>query len=213
MARMRKPPLNWRRINTLRTRCIPYSIEDLAVMKARAKAREKGLPEIVFDDPREGDEKPGRHPDGRGLYLQVRGQDNCSWLFRYEYDGKEQLIGLGSLKDWNLDQARGERDRLRQQLSKGLDPRAERDKELSARRAADRDREAKAVTFAEIHQRWWEKKRDEKAYTNPKHLAQKLQMLKTHAYPTIGNLVVGEITKAHMVKLFEQPNLKGKFEL
>src|SRR5689334_14350206 len=95
-ARRRKAmALSVRRINTLRTRCIPYTPEELAVMKARAEARRKGLPEVVFDDPRQGDEKPGRHLDDRGLYLQVRGPDNCSWLFRYEFDGKEQLIGLG----------------------------------------------------------------------------------------------------------------------
>lgn len=58
--------LSVKRIERLRTRCIPYKPEELTVIKARAEAKREGWPERhwpVFNDPRQGDEKPGRHLD------------------------------------------------------------------------------------------------------------------------------------------------------
>ena len=37
---------------------------------------------------------PGLHPDGRGLYLQVK-RGGRSWIFRYMLDGKAHHMGLG----------------------------------------------------------------------------------------------------------------------
>jgi hypothetical protein len=52
----------------------------------------------------------GMHADGGGLYLQVTttpaGQLNKSWLFRYGVGGRERQMGLGSLTEVKLADAR-----------------------------------------------------------------------------------------------------------
>ena len=39
--------------------------------------------------------KPGLYPDGKGLYLQVRGPGARSWLYRYMRLGKARVMGRG----------------------------------------------------------------------------------------------------------------------
>lgn len=80
--------------------------------------------------------EPGRYGDGQCLYLQVAGFTNRSWIFRYERDGKERMLGLGPLHTFSLEEAR-ERARLtRQQIKLGQDPLESRRTE-KARRALE----------------------------------------------------------------------------
>lgn len=50
--------------------------------------------------------KPGRHADGRGLYLLVRASGSRSWVLRTQADGKRHDLGLGSTTKLTLSQAR-----------------------------------------------------------------------------------------------------------
>src|SRR5262245_16595468 len=86
--------------------------------------------------------------DGGGLYLQlmrsVSGDAmNKSWLFKYELRGRRHEMGLGSLQDFSLAEARQRHRPLRQQVSDGIDPLAER-RQRNAERAAE---SAKTMTF------------------------------------------------------------------
>jgi hypothetical protein len=67
--------------------------------------------------------KPGKHYDGQGLRLEIKGPNNASWVTRYQIDGLTRYMGLGSAKTFNLAEAR-ERNRklVRQKLADGLDP-------------------------------------------------------------------------------------------
>jgi hypothetical protein len=47
--------------------------------------------------------KPGRHGDGGGLYLEVADGGSASWVYRWERDGREHWLGLGSARDHSLD--------------------------------------------------------------------------------------------------------------
>ena len=77
--------------------------------------------------------EPGRYGDGHGLYLQVVSPTNRSWIFRYERDAKERMLGLGPLHTFTLEEAR-ERARLtRQQLKAGQDPFEQRKTEKAQR--------------------------------------------------------------------------------
>jgi hypothetical protein len=44
--------------------------------------------------------------DGGGLWLVCRRGGNKNWQFRYTIDGREQAIGLGSVRDVSLAEAR-----------------------------------------------------------------------------------------------------------
>src|SRR5262249_57512348 len=66
--------------------------------------------------------KPGRHPDGDGLYLQITPTGVKSWVLRYERAGKERMMGLGPARIFSLREARERARRARQQLDAGVDP-------------------------------------------------------------------------------------------
>lgn len=72
----------------------------------------------------------GLHSDGNGLYLQVtqgaKGAINKSWLFKYQLNQRKREMGLGSLLDVSLQDARKKVIELRQLLIDGKDPLHER---------------------------------------------------------------------------------------
>src|SRR5690349_23134674 len=41
--------------------------------------------------------KPGRHSDGKGLYLLVKPSGSRSWVLRVQHRGRRQDFGLGSV--------------------------------------------------------------------------------------------------------------------
>lgn len=63
----------------------------------------------------------GVHNDGGGLYLRIRG-DRRSWLFRFAIAGRKREMGLGSLADVTLAQARQLADEARRLVASGVDP-------------------------------------------------------------------------------------------
>ena len=67
--------------------------------------------------------RPRRHGDGGCLYLQVNGPDRGAWVFMVKRGGKQRPIGLGSVRDVPLKDARELADACRQAVRKGRDPR------------------------------------------------------------------------------------------
>ena len=51
--------------------------------------------------------KPGKHYDGQGLRLEIKGPNNASWVARYQIDGVTRYMGLGSAKTFNLGRGAG----------------------------------------------------------------------------------------------------------
>jgi hypothetical protein len=67
---------------------------------------------------------PGRYRDQevRGLYLEVRGPSTRSYVLRYQLNGKERWMGLGSTDTFSLEQARQRARDARRMLSDKVDP-------------------------------------------------------------------------------------------
>jgi hypothetical protein len=79
---------------------------------------------------------PGLHCDGGNLYLQVTigAEGNCrrSWIFRYQLKGrKPRDMGLGSINDVTLAEARETALEYRKLVKKGTDPIAKRNAEVA----------------------------------------------------------------------------------
>jgi len=132
----------------------------------------------------------GRYPDGHGLFLQVGPTGAKSWLFRFQLNGRERYMGLGSVRNFSLKEARERARKARQLLDDGVDPIEAR---LTARDAdgkAGRERltfKQAAEQFLAVHEAGWR---------NAKHRAQWRSSLKAHAFPTLGERPVAAIDQA-----------------
>jgi integrase len=142
--------------------------------------------------------KPGKYPDGDGLYFIVAGPSSRNWSYRYWIGGKERWHGLGSLNDVSLKEVRMKRDEARQRVRAGIDivqeKRAAREETRAVQTAAA------ALTFEQCAERYiadnWTK-------WSKKHRAQWPSSLKAYAYPTIGALTIAEIKPSHIFELLE----------
>jgi integrase len=138
----------------------------------------------------------GMHADGGGLYLQVTktasGQLNKSWLFRFAIGGRERQMGLGSVTEVKLADARRKAADCRQQRLEGIDP-------IEARESARRLAEVSAITFRLAFETYFATKR--KSLSNPKHAAQWQSTMETYVFPTIGNRPVADIESREILEL------------
>jgi len=100
---------------------------------------------------------PGYHADGGGLYLQKREGGPGSWVFRYERNGKEKWIGLGSLDTITIGEARDQARQYRKMLLEGRDPVIER----HAERAEAAKAAAETILFRDAWATVVESRKDE----------------------------------------------------
>jgi roadblock/LC7 domain-containing protein len=126
--------------------------------------------------------------DGGGLYLQVTlgadGNVRRSWIFRYQRSRHENKrdMGLGSLNDVGLAEAREEARKWRKVLASAKDPITERDAEI-ARNLAN---SAVVMTFDQAAEAYIAQHRS--TWKNPVHAAQWPASLKTYASSIIGKM-------------------------
>jgi integrase len=141
----------------------------------------------------------GYYPDGAGLYLQVSTAGTKSWIFRYCVAGRTHDMGLGSLNDFTLAEARARAKECRQQRARGIDP-------VEARRAvATRQRleEASNVLFKRAAERYLAAHEGE--WKNKRHRDQWHSTLETYVYPIAGAVSVGAFDTPLMLAVLEQP--------
>lgn len=80
--------------------------------------------------------KPGLYSDGGKLYLRVGSASQKSWVFLFQWGGKAKEMGLGSLRDVTLAEARRRRQTQVEILARGDNPIEVRERERAAQRAA-----------------------------------------------------------------------------
>lgn len=161
---------------------------------------------------------PGWHAVGgvAGLVLQVGkpSQDGGtiprSWLFRFRFGGKREVMGVGSYPQVSLAQAREQAKKHSLDVKNGINPLAKKKTEKSALLA----QAAKQKTFKECAEAYT--KAHASDHTNDKHRKQWESTLKTYAYPVIGSLLVADITMRHVLDVLLQETThrdktKGKF--
>ena len=146
--------------------------------------------------------KPGYYPDGAGLYLQVKSAAKSSrvsrsWLFRYNHNQRPTWMGLGSVRDINLADARQQAAECRRLLALGRDPITERDGE----RARTLVKKLRLMSFDQCSQAYIAAHRD--GWRSAKHAAQWENSLRLHASPVIGKLPVDEVELRHVLLILE----------
>lgn len=150
----------------------------------------------------------GRHAVGGadGLHLRIAGGSRA-WVLRIAVgtrlndNGKPVVhrrdVGLGSYPEVSLAEAREKARELRKQVRGGIDPIEQKKQDREALRV----QQSKAKTFRECAEVVIANKSRE--LKNAKHVAQWQSTLETYAYPTIGERIVGTITKADVVGVLE----------
>lgn len=136
--------------------------------------------------------KPGIYSDGGGLYLGTRPSGTRSWLSIYMIDGKRRELGLGSVFDVSLAQAR-EKARLARQLHlDGIDP-------IVERRRVSKPKQ-KVMTFGEMATALIDD--IEKGFDNKKHRDQWRSSISGYAKPIL-TLPVDEVDTDAIVALLK----------
>lgn len=129
--------------------------------------------------------KPGRHADGQGLYLLVSPTSARSWVLRVQVRGRRRDIGLGSIAELTLADARERSADLRKVAKAGRDPIAFRDKAK-----VETPTFAKAVEACHAARGSDWKGRSANAF---------LASLKQHAYPRLANLLIDSVDEQDIV--------------
>jgi integrase len=115
--------------------------------------------------------------------LYVKESGSKTWVLRLTINGKRRDIGLGSLDDVTLGEAREAADEMRKIARQGGDP-------LRQKREAKKVK-IEAMTFRQAAEA--AHKEQKAGWRNPKHRAQWLSSLETYAYPFIGDLPVADV--------------------
>jgi hypothetical protein len=141
--------------------------------------------------------------DGGGLYVQVTvggdGNIRRSWLFKYlsRSQRRTREMGLGSLHDVTLGEARDRAREYRKLLSEGIDPIEYRESRIAKTIAAA----TVTMTFDEAADLYIKQHRS--GWKNPRHAAEWPSSLRSYASPVIGKMSVADITTAHISKVLD----------
>lgn len=135
---------------------------------------------------------PGTYGDGGGLYLQVRGVDRKSWLFRFKLHRRGHLMGLGALRDVTLAEAREAATAARRLVRSGVNP--------IERRRLERAKET-AITFRQVADAYITA--HEVGWRNAKHRAQWSNTLASYAHPILGPMPVASIDTGAVMRCLE----------
>jgi len=154
--------------------------------------------------------RPGRYSDGGGLYLKVSinpttGEARRSWIYRFEHNGRERFMGLGSLNDVTLAEARERATAARRLHRDGQDPIDARE----AARTAKRLEATRAMTFSQCAEAYINAHKV--GWRSTEHLQQWIGSLRRYVAPVIGALPVQQIDVALVMKTL-QPIWQSKTE-
>jgi len=128
--------------------------------------------------------KPGRHGDGRGLFLYVKPTGSRSWVLRFQMQGRRRDLGLGAYPDVSLAMARERAGEARRLIANGVDP-------------ITRKQQANPKRFKEAALELIESKRP--GWKSEKHAAQWTSTLESYVFPKIGVVQVAKIETADVI--------------
>jgi integrase len=128
-----------------------------------------------------------------------------SWIFRFEHNGRERFMGLGSLNDVTLAEARERATAARKMHRDGQDPIDARE----AARTAKRLEATRAMTFAQCAEAYIDAHKA--GWRSTRHLDQWNESLRLYIAPVLGALPVQQIDVALVMKTL-QPIWREKTE-
>ena len=143
--------------------------------------------------------------DGDGLQLRVRVNRSMQWNFNYRHPVTKNRINmaLGPYPEVSLAQARKKTVEARELLAQGIDPKAQRNELLEAKRAETE------YTFENIATAWFELKKDS---VTPAYAEDIWRSLTLHVFPDLKTTPLSEISAPMVIKLLRPIEAKGSLE-
>lgn len=139
--------------------------------------------------------EPGRYADRDGLYLQVTKKGSRSWIYRYQINGKRREMGLGALKEVSLKDARELAGDARKLQRRGIDPKAQRDRQQATQGDPGAWTFDKCATaYIKAHAPGWK---------NEKHEDQWRNTLETYVKPVFGHLPVDQVDTSLVMQVLQ----------
>ncbi|WP_122448081.1 integrase domain-containing protein [Pseudomonas viridiflava] len=143
--------------------------------------------------------------DGDGLQLRVRVNRSMQWNFNYRHPVTKNRINmaLGSYPEVSLAQARKKTVEARELLAQGIDPKAQRNELLEAKRAETEH------TFENVATAWFELKKDS---VTPAYAEDIWRSLTLHVFPIMRSTPLSEVNAPMVIKLLRPIEAKGSLE-
>tara|TARA_R110000772_G_scaffold58539_4_gene132555 strand:+ start:30718 stop:32046 length:1329 start_codon:yes stop_codon:yes gene_type:complete len=185
-----------------------YSIRVIAMPRLAKELTDAKVRRLKWGTIQTGDNKgkpcPKLHAVGGvgGLYLQCSPPASPenetfarSWLLKTPVGKERPELGLGPYPEVSLARAREKAREIKEQIRQGIDPRVTR----RAQRSALIAEQAKSVTFRSVATTYIAKKAKE--LKTAKQVQKLSAHIDTYANPFLGNLLIGDIERAHIVKM------------
>ncbi|KMJ45250.1 integrase [Xenorhabdus khoisanae] len=138
--------------------------------------------------------------DGAGLMIRVTKKGAISWFFKYRTGGRDteaDIITLGRYPDMSLKEARAIRDKCRNWLSLGKDPKLQLN--LTMQESLN------PVTVKQAIEYWI----DNYAKDNRKNIDKHISQLERHIYPYIGNMALTDCETRYWLQCFDRIKKKA----
>ena len=141
--------------------------------------------------------------DGGGLFLYVEVNGSKRWRYRYQFEGKEQLLSLGTYPDVSLKQARALRDELKEQIKQGINPSAQRKATKTTPDGYHPN------SFEIVAREWFNEYKD--TWT-PSHGERIIRRLEKDIFPWVGKKDIAEITAPELLTVIRRIKDRGVLE-
>lgn len=144
-------------------------------------------------------QKPYKLSDGAGLLIRVSAKGSISWAFKYRLGGRESeaiILTLGKYPDMGLKQARDSRDKCRNWLADGKDPRLQLNLTM--------EESLKPVTVQEAIEYWIREYAEDNRANVERHKAE----LRKHIYPYIGKMALSDCETRYWLGCFDRMKKK-----
>ena len=139
-----------------------------------------------------------RVSDSHGLCIEINPNGSKLWRHRYRFNNKATMLALGTYPEISLLDARQARDRNKQLLKQGLNPK---------KKKIDNYRDnPDEISFKGMFHNWLNNKKDE---WSPGYAEDTLQRANSYLLPNIGEMPIDEISSPDMLNLLLEIQDKG----
>jgi integrase len=145
-------------------------------------------------------DRPYTLADGGALYLFVMPSGAKLWRYRFRWLGKQQTYSIGAYPIVGLADARQERDRARELLSKNIHPTKHRKRNRIAQQLSDAQTlEAIAREYLVSQEKQWDKR----------YASRVKRFLEANVFPTLGQFPIADVTSAHLLVILRKVEKRG----